>query len=173
MPAYTVVKGDLLDAKEELILQQNNCVSVRPHGLSKAIAHRFPYADPYILRRAIGTRNMAIDEDRPIPGSIHVFSPPVGESGPAFVSLFAQYGMGRPYAYNNSGSDAHPDSHEDRLRWFESCLDMVASLQPKSVAMPYNIGCGLAGGNWAEYEPVIDRWAMSHPDMDVVLYHLV
>ena len=41
----TTKSGDL-DAKEDYILQQCNCVACRPHGLSAAIAKKFPFAQP-------------------------------------------------------------------------------------------------------------------------------
>src|SRR3982751_2657294 len=172
-----IKKGDLLTAGEEFILQQNNCIGCKPHGLSAAIALRFPYANPYAARRPIGKRNMAMEEDRPEPGTIKVFRPPddVGDSVacgatgklPTFVSMFAQYGMGKPFAYNNGGPDAHPDDFALRHQWFQRCLYAVADLQPKSVALPYNIGCGLAQGDWLTYEGIIRSWADSHPEIAV------
>jgi len=169
---YRIVVGDLLDAQEEYILQQNNCIGCKPHGLSKTIADKYPYADPYTRRRRVGNRNMAIPEDRPVPGTIELFRSP-NQDGPTFVSLYGQYGMGRPYAYNNGGPQAVPDSHEDREKWFVDCLQKVAELDPKSVAIPYKIGCGLAGGDWNRYSKILNRFADDHPSVSVVLYKLM
>lgn len=167
---YTVVKGDLLDAKEAYILQQNCCIACKAHGLSEVISKRYPYADPYSSRRRMGKRNMAVPTDRSVPGTIQVFRPESGE-GPAFVSMYAQYGMGAPYSYNNS--DKHfADSTLHRYQFFTQCLERVAHLKPVSVAMPYNIGCGLAGGRWSVYEKMIADWAKANPDIKVVLYKL-
>ncbi len=167
--SYTIVAGNLLDAKEELILQQNCCIACQAHGLSQVIAARYPYADPYKTRKRLAGRNMAIVNDRPAPGTIQVHN---SVQGPTFVSMFAQYGMGRPYSYNNT-SRQFQDGAEDRLKWFKSCLDSVAKLNPTSVAMPFQIGCGLAGGKWTKYEEAISDWALANPTIKVVLYRLV
>lgn len=180
---YEIVKGDLLQAKEELILQQNNCLAVRTSGLAKTITNAYPYADPYKGRKAKENRHIAVDEDQAVPGTIQVFHAPHDDyDGPTFVSLFSQYGTGRPYSVDvddDASSDddeekrrKHPDSIEDRCKWFSSCLEKVAGLSPQSVAIPYKIGCGMAGGDWKRYENIINMWACAHPDMRVVLYQL-
>lgn len=165
---YSVTFGDLLEAQEELILQQNCCVACKAHGLSQTIAIRFPYADPYAKRRRHLGRNFAIPEDQGVPGTISVYK---CTGRPTFVSMFSQYGMGRPYSYNNS-NHMFQDGANDRLRWFKECLSCVAKLQPASVAMPFQIGCGLAGGNWVLYERAISEWADCNPNIRVVLYRI-
>ena len=56
-PALEEVVGDLLEAMEQYIVQQSNCVTSYAHGLAKAIEEKFPHADVYkpavrTLRRA-------------------------------------------------------------------------------------------------------------------------
>jgi len=85
-----------------------------------------------------------------------------------FIGLFAQYGPGKP---------SKGDSQEERLGWFKECLDKVAELRDsehglKSVALPWGIGCGLAGGDWGSYEEVIREWARGMEGVEVVLYKL-
>ena len=36
-------------------------------------------------------------------------------------------------------------------------------MPPASVAFPHQIGCGLAGGNWATYEAMLEDFAAAHP----------
>jgi len=40
-----------------------------------------------------------------------------------------------------------------RLQWFKQCLAEIEKVirDTDVVAFPYNIGCGLAGGDWAQY----------------------
>ena len=80
---YRIVKGDLLEATTEYIMQQNCCTAVRAHGLSKAIAAKWPEVNPYKERRA-HKGNWAVKEDRPEPGSILVyeFEEGSGATGP-------------------------------------------------------------------------------------------
>lgn len=69
------VTGDLLKVKEGLILQQTNCICVRPHGLSEDLAKVFPYCNLYGRRRAIGNQNLAILKDRDLPGTVKLCFP--------------------------------------------------------------------------------------------------
>ena len=108
---YVTVNGDLLQAKEELILQQNNCLAVRTSGLAKTITDAYPYADPYKGRKAKENRHIAVDEDQAVPGTIKVFHAPHDDyDGPTFVSLFSQYGTGRPY--EDDRDDDHDALHD-------------------------------------------------------------
>lgn len=42
----------------------------------------------------------------------------------------------------------------------------------KSVAFPYMIGCGLAGGNWETYLGMITDFQKTYADVSVVIYKL-
>jgi O-acetyl-ADP-ribose deacetylase (regulator of RNase III) len=169
--------GDLLDSNQEYILHQCNCIAIKPHGLSASISSKFPWADPYSIRKSkIGTkshdknlssRNYAIKEDRSSPASIRVFTDPENKKI-KIISLFAQYGMGKPYSYNNP-KPGIPDSYELRQDWFYQCLEQVAILEPKSIALPYKIGCGLAGGDWNIYEKIISDFSIKYPNIHVVI----
>jgi O-acetyl-ADP-ribose deacetylase (regulator of RNase III) len=159
------VQGDLLDAEEEYICQQCNCITIRSHGLSASIVKRFPHADPYAIRRSVGNRNMSIPEDKSVPGTIEVYG---SDTERKVICMFAQYGMGTPYSYNNTVTD----SYTDRAKWFSLCLEKIEDLQPSSIAFPYQIGCGLAGGNWMVYNKVISDWAKRNPNISVTIYKL-
>ena len=86
--------GGVLDpsilARVDAIVQQSNCVGCDGRGLAAAIAEKLPYGDTYKDRRPMPpARKFAIPEDRATPGSIAVRR----GSGPAVVSLFAQFGQ--------------------------------------------------------------------------------
>ena len=63
-----------------------------------------------------------------------------------------------------------------RLKWFKMGLDEIRKQLPdlKSIAFPFQIGCGLAGGDWNVYLNEIERFANSFDDrdVDVVVYKL-
>ena len=54
------------------------------------------------------------------------------------------------------------ESRDMRLAWFEKCLlelsQYIKILNIDSVAFPYGIGCGLAGG---DYYRVLEQWSKS------------
>ena len=153
-----IVKGDLINAREEYICQQTNCVSVNAHGLSETIRIELG-VDPYSQRRSLNGRNHAIPEDCDIPGTIKIYS--------NVICMFAQYGMGKPYKYGNKVED----SYKKRLLWFKTCLFEIGKLKPKSLAFPYKIGCGLAGGNWDDYFASL-KYFSEYFKIEVVLYKI-
>lgn len=176
-----------MKATEDVLVQQNNCVSRKAHGLSATIAARWPSADPYARRRggrsggdALGAEwpNTAAVEDRPAMGSVLVL--PTEAGSPRVACLFAQYMPGKPGQFRDpaglAGTTADTmDSAEDRLRAFEQCLHELVRVEPelRSIAVPFRIGCGLAGGSWRAYWDVLDRFSRSvHPHITVRVYEL-
>lgn len=156
MPIVKIIQGgDLLRAPESHIVQQCNCCTVRAHGLSESIAKKYPWADVYGMRDAIGHRNCATEGSRPTPGTIHVISHP--DAGVSVVCMFAQWAPGKPLAYGSYPKDHH-DSAANRQVWFQACLDALDDMHlDAAVAMPHSIGCGLAGGHWPAYEQMLAR----------------
>ncbi|XP_042220149.1 uncharacterized protein LOC121864978 isoform X2 [Homarus americanus] len=93
------ITGDITDSTYRnshiALAQILNCVAVKPHGLSQILATKYPYCNSYKSRRAIGTRNCAILEDRPRPGNIKICRPDSASSGPLVVNIFGQFYMGK------------------------------------------------------------------------------
>ncbi len=170
---YKIVKGDLLNADTEYIVQQNCCTSTKTSGLSEAIAKKFPGANIYEDRRTY-KGNWAVLEDRPEPGTIFLFEFENSKEGElkGIICAFAQYTHGKPGMLQDPlGADVK-DSAKDRQGYFQSCLEQILLLEPKSVGFPYKIGCGLAGGSWSIYEKMIRDWSVKNPKIDVVIYQL-
>lgn len=123
-------------------------------GLASAIFEAYPEANVY-LRRTSHSQ----------PGTIDV-TPCSSRADLSVVTLFAQHFPGKPNSTN--------DTHAHRLRWFRQTLDAFAQhnlLTGEAVAMPFNIGCALAGGHWPLYRTAIEAWAESY-DVYVRLYDL-
>lgn len=129
-----------LDSKQaQLIAQQCNCTSKTAKGLSKDIIDRYPHADFYTDRGDVPSK----------PGTIKT----LGKGKDRIVlAMFAQLKAGGP---------SKGDSEEDREKWFKMCLDKLTknASKIKSVAFPYGIGCGLAKGEWSNYQQLIFDWA--------------
>jgi len=149
----TEVRGNLLESKEQYIVQQCNCTSTYAKGLSKAIFQKWPYADAY--KKRTGESKL---------GSIDV----KGKEGQRLIiNLFGQYGPGKP---KSSG----PDTKQNRANSFRQGLEAIAKLPNlKSLAFPYQIGCGLGGGSWIEYEKMIRNFASQLPSsVKIIIYRL-
>ena len=65
------------------------------------------------------------------------------------------------------------DSAACREEWFRQALRGIATTVPKlsSIAFPYQIGCGLARGNWNAYKKMIQDFA-NGVNARVVIYKL-
>lgn len=162
----TTIQGDLLLVDADYIVHQCNCLTVRSHGLAKTIAERRPYADIYAERTPMGRRNCAVPEQRGKPGSIAVRKD--------VVCLLAQWRPGRVQApYWQRYPESQPvESRQQRLKWFRQCLQQLSQYlesQTATVAFPYKIGCGLAGGNWTLYKNAIDGFAAANKNLQVLI----
>ena len=163
--------GGVLDpsvlARVDAIVQQSNCVGCDGRGLAAAIAEKLPYGDTYKDRRPMPpARKFAIPEDRAVPGSIAVRR----GSGPAVVSLFAQFEMGPAMKYRRVRPEpAGGDTKVNRLRWFKEGLAKLAAEDFRRVAFPHEIGCALAGGSWSEYEAAIADYGAANPGVEILI----
>ena len=181
---FITLPDGILDAKllERVgaIVQQENCIGCDGRGLADAIAKKLPYGCSYKNRRRMPPANkFAVPDDRSTPGTIDVRKPPTALSGtnagcPIVINLFAQWGMGAPGKYNRVSPAPPSDSARTREYWFRDCLHAIAQINPplESIAFPYKIGCGLAGGNWVAYEAMIFEFAAMCPMTQVIICKL-
>ena len=145
------IKGNLLDSKETYIAQQCNCCTSEGKGLSLHLFKKFPYANSYKKR----VRSDKSTHHKP--GTIEVYK--------NIINMYAQY-------YPSLGKYVS-DSNQMRIQWFKECLNQIKqidNIQNKTIAMPYKIGCGLAGGDWQIYEKMLEEFANSEK-IHIVLYN--
>lgn len=162
-----IIEGDILNSQEEYIVQQCNCLTITSSGLSKTLADKWSWADPYSKRRRIGSRNLAIEEDRDAPGTIRILS----SNDKNVICMFAQWAPGKCQKYKSYPS-YEIDTYPNRKIWFQKCLDLIADIDGiKSIAFPYKIGCGLAGGNWNDYYEMLEEFD-KNTSIEVVIYKI-
>ncbi|GBF93535.1 hypothetical protein Rsub_06255 [Raphidocelis subcapitata] len=150
-------EGDLLGATETHVVHQANCITQGARGVAAALFARFPWSDVY-ARRARGSGA------RDAPGSIAVR----GDGGARrwVVAVFGQVGPGKPRSKGQ-------DTAARRLEYFEQGLRALARLEgAESFAFPHLVGCGLAGGEWRDYEAALERFAGDVAPRPVVIYRL-
>jgi hypothetical protein len=163
----------IVAATEDYIVHQCCCTACKPHGLSATLAAAFPHSNIYALRKPIAPgRNFSRPEDRPTAGTAKILGN--GSTERYVAALFGQVAMGTPGRYNACGL---PDSAIDRQKYFKSALDDLSkqiSLQEQtaSLAFPYKIGCGLAGGDWGIYSKLLETWSLENPSLTIVLYRV-
>jgi hypothetical protein len=91
----------------------------------------------------------------------------------------AQWNMGKAgstYYHGEAGMDMYQDTRKNREAWFKQCLEGLESWcitnHIKTVAFPYKIGCGLAGGDWKHYLKMITDFAEENSHLQVTIYTL-
>lgn len=72
--------------------------------------------------------------------------------------MMAQWAPGKPNKWSRYYPDTYDDSYSSRHVWFKQCLDALDDVvKDDVVAMPFFIGCGLAGGNWLKYREILEK----------------
>lgn len=159
-----IVDGDLLTAKEKIIAQQCNCLSTTSFGLSKAVVDKYPWVTVYSIRRRDGRKNYAVESDRDVPGTVKYFTSP--QETKTIACMFGQWSQGK---FARKGfPTTYKDTKKDRLEYFKSCLESLEDYAgDERIAMPYGIGCGLAGGDWLKYSEMLEK-----SKLNIVLYKI-
>lgn len=125
--------GNILDSEEQYILHQTNCISKYSAGLAKQLFNKYPYANSYINRTMPS-----------VPGTIEIKGD--GDTSRFIINLYGQYAPG------NLDDNSLRDQRMMRIMYFHSGIDQISKIQNvESIAVPYKIGCGLAGGDWDYY----------------------
>ena len=156
---FRYVYGDLLEMTHvDAICHQVNCLTVKSHGLSRLIAEKYPWADIYSFRTQLGRRNLATLDTRGVPGTIKVFE---RMSNPSVVCFLSQWDYGK---CGQAKRLIHPykDTEDNRTLWFEQCLHELGQTHFNTIAFPFKIGCGLAGGHWNTYCKLIMNFANTY-----------
>lgn len=165
------IRADIRTVKGGYIFQQCNCVTLKPQGLARDLEVAFPGTCPYAYRKPAVTEsghfshNVASADTRAVPGTVFILSK---ENGPNVVNMFAQYAPGKPWnkwqpLLDIDGEIVIPDQSSDREKYFQNCLDAMFDFfefteEKIEIAVPYKIGCGLAGGNWPTYEKMLQNF---------------
>lgn len=152
MVIISVICDSILNVTQGVIVQQNNCVTIKTHGLSENIAKKWSYANPYACRKQ---RDRKLHNLKDIPGTIKVCTSQLDSSLPTVLCLFAQYLPGKSGAWTHVYGEDYKDTPRDRLGYFARCLKEIESKGFTEISIPYHIGCGMAGGKWLDYKKMI------------------
>jgi len=151
-----VWSSDLTECDAQVIVQQCNCISRTHAGLSADITRKFKHGDFYSKRTSPS-----------VPGTIEIRGD--NKLGLRWICAFyAQYYVSGPTQRIAPGYGK--DSKENRVKWFQQCLEkLVNAKNLASIAFPYNIGCGLAKGDWETYDEMIHAFARRVPGVMVYI----
>ena len=148
----TVVKGDLLDAKETIIAHQVNCQKRMNSGVAKAIREKYPI----VFERYENTK--------PALGLVEFIY--AGEdTGKHYIANM--------YAQDRYGYDGKQYTNYEAFR--QCCKDIVkickgaSEMEVLTVAMPYKIASDRGGADW---DKIMDILLEEFTDVDLTLYKI-
>jgi O-acetyl-ADP-ribose deacetylase (regulator of RNase III) len=145
-----LIDGDLLEADDDYIVHQCNCMTKSAAGIARVIFDKFPWANVYAERKDL--KPPLIGQ---MPGNIDIRGD--GKDCRLVIALFGQFYGGGPAV-----SPRQLDHFFARRQMFDRGLELILQKVPEdgTVAFPWQIGCGLAGGDWEGwYEPRLDQFA--------------
>jgi len=141
----TYESGDILDweDKVDVIGHQVNCFGVMGGGLALQIANKWPEVETEYKRYINsftdhGLRKYLLGECQVVP---------IPNSRCSIANLFGQYDMGKGLRTNYHALSKSLDD----LRQFIICYEL------NKLALPVNLGCGLAGGDWNIVQNLIEK----------------
>jgi O-acetyl-ADP-ribose deacetylase (regulator of RNase III) len=142
------IKGDLLDAPQELIAHQVNCIGVMGSGVAKAIKDKYPIAfRDYnkLCSEGLGLKLLGVAQFVR------------GSDNRVVCNLFGQFKF-LPRNIRHTDYDALKTGFETIKKTYPS----------QDIAMP-KIGCGLGGGDWSVVSVIIES---IFDDRDVYIYEI-
>jgi len=138
-----IITGDLLEAKEKYICHQTNCISTtKAAGIALDIFNKYPYANCYADRTETSK-----------PGTLDIRGD--GKDTRYIINLHGQvYPGGIRYPLSSL------DGQAARRKYFYNGLLRVAKIEGlESIAFPWRMGAGLAGGDFEYYLGTVRNFA--------------
>ena len=150
-----IVEGNLLESDVDIIVHQVNCRGVMGAGVAKQIREKFPntylqyhhLCRRYNFTKLIG-HNLYTSEN--LDGKRIIIANIFGQN---------EVGTGRQQTDYEA-----LDSCFARLA--QAANDLQARGLPNKIGIPYNIGCGLGGGDWHIVYEIIQKH-MSNLDVEI------
>lgn len=146
----TIKEGNLLSAKQNVIGHQVNCFGAAA-GLAAAVFRKWPVAESDYMQCVTRVKKAA-GHTKALLGMAQLTGQQ--KDGRIICNLYGQYEPGAAY---------NPEKLEQALEQ----LAATARIMKWSVALPYKLSCGIAGGNWDEVLQIIER---TMDGVDCVIY---
>lgn len=158
MSKITIKQGNLLDATEDVICHQVNCVGIMKRGVAKQIKEEYPQ----VFKRYYDVVSRS-NSPKELLGQILMDEVDQKEGSQLIISLFGQFYFGSEQYYTNYTALGN------------AIFLMFKTISPigvKSVAIPYGIGCGLDDDcNWEHVKDIFELYS-DRFNIPVVAYKL-
>ena len=162
--SINIVNGNIFDTHCNIICHQVNCQGVMGHGIAKQVKEKYKgafneykrYCDAHAdNREAMLGEALIIDIDY----------------GAAVLDWLVD--QERKYIANIFGQLTYGTGLRTNYKALVLGLEVVANFAKEhnlSVAVPYKIGCGLAGGDWNKVNILIEG-VFAGTGIEVLMYH--
>lgn len=156
-----IVKGDLMTSGKDIIVQQVNCIVVMGGGLARTIYERYPEVrDEY--NKYIKKANKRGDRSKELLGAVH------------YVDVYDGVIVSNIFGQDKIAKGRHDSvvyTEYDKLEEGLKDVKRLAESYNLSVGIPYELGCGMANGEWGEVKKRIDR-VFKDSGVEVEIYYL-
>lgn len=146
------INGNLLESDCTVIMHQANCFSTMGAGIAKQIAKKYPDAE-----KSDKMFNLPPKE------RLGNFSASTTK-GVTVINLYGQYHYGR-------GKQTNYTALEMAINIFFTIAPAEESIDLTKVGVPFNMGCGLAGGDWNKALEILERQSIFH-NINIYIYKL-
>lgn len=146
-----IINGNIFDGDADIICHQVNTFGIMGAGIALQIKERFP--DVYEVYKE-KCSEFSKHQFNPL---CHVLYCRTKYSNVVIANLFSQIGMSTDY------------------NAMKICLQSIYNDCKKynaSVAIPYKIGCGIAGGDWNKVYGIIEEIFSQDEDVKCTIYKL-
>ena len=145
-----IVKGNLLESDCDVIIHQANSFATMGAGFAKQLVAKYP---------------KALDTDKefsiPVgsPERLGNYSDYTAPDGVTVVNMYSQYRWGR-------------GTRQTDYKAMETALrNILRDVEGEKVGVPYQIGCGLAGGDWDTVKGILET-VSNEIGRDIYMYKL-
>jgi len=160
-----IIEGNILNATEDIICHQVNCRGKMGSGLAKQIRNKYPNVYESYVKLVNWQKeeyNKGLAKNKSLLGNIQFVD---CSDGKVIANLFGQEGYGRDKQYTD-----YTALRKSLESLYETVTCDYNTLYGKSIAIPYNLGCGLAGGNWNIVYEMIKQIFYNY---EITIYKLV
>lgn len=142
-----IIEGDLLNAPFQVIAHQVNCMGVMGAGVAKSLRLKYPG----LYENYKEMCNLYERDRKDLLGLCLWYR---AEDRKIILNLFGQYGFGRDKRYTDY--EAFDKAMRDGIEATKNEAFKEDGIQ-LCIAIPYGIGCGLAGGDWPEVKEILEK----------------
>lgn len=156
----TFIDDDILKSECMIICHQTNCKGKMGAGIAKQIRQQYPKVyDEYV--------KFCKDNYKNLLGRCQIVNLSISNNLKFCANLFGQngYGYGEKYTDYEALRCALNELKDN-------CYTLLKTVCDVTIGIPYNIGCGLAGGDWNTVFKIIEDIFKDEEHIHVKIYKL-